>query len=55
MKKVFIQKDKVSKKIRKNMDSEKRVSWGQVRPHTRIIADKRTYDRKRFKNIDAEE
>lgn len=44
----FIPKEKMSKKERKKLDEEKRVTWG-FNPFSRIIPNKKAYDRKKAK------
>lgn len=44
----FIPKEKMSKKERKKLDEERRVTWG-FNPFSRIIPNKKAYDRKRAK------
>ena len=44
----FIPKEKMSKKERKKLDEEKRVTWG-FNPFSRVIPNKKAYDRKKAK------
>jgi len=44
----FIQKDKMSKKKKKELDEQSRVTW-EFSPFTRIIPNKRAYNRKKAK------
>ena len=44
----FIPKDKMSKKEKKKLDEENRVTW-EFSPFTRIIPNKKAYDRKKAK------
>lgn len=44
----FIPKDKMSKKKKKELDEHGRVTW-EFSPSTRIIPNKRVYDRKKAK------
>ena len=48
----FIPYKKLSKRKRRELDSEQRLTWGTVNPVTRTVKDKRAYDRKRDKRID---
>lgn len=53
----FIPKEKLSKKKRKELDAQKRNSWVEIKPVTRRVESKKTYDRQREKvktrNLDA--
>ena len=42
----FIPKDKLSKKKKRELNSEKRVMW-QFSPDSRVIKSKKVYDRKK--------
>ena len=44
----FIQKDKMSKKEKKKLDEENRVTW-EFSPATRVIPNKKAYDRNKAK------
>ena len=44
----FIPKEKMSKKERKKLDEERRVIWG-FNPFSRVIPNKKAYDRKKAK------
>lgn len=44
----FIPKEKMSKKERKKLDEERRVTWG-FNPFSRVIPNKKAYDRKKAK------
>lgn len=44
----FIPKEKMSKKERRKLDEEKRVTWG-FNPFSRVIPNKKAYDRKKAK------
>lgn len=44
----FIPKEKMSKKERKKLDEESRVTWG-FNPFSRVIPNKKAYDRKKAK------
>lgn len=43
--KAFVPRDKQSRRIRKQEDSKKRSSWGNVVPVTRIIPSGKVYNR----------
>lgn len=45
----FIAREKMSPKARKELDSQRRVSWG-ISPVTRKVASKKVYNRKRRSN-----
>jgi len=45
----FVSRDKMSKKDRKELDSQKRNTWGSTNPVTRVQPNKKAYDRKRDK------
>lgn len=49
--KKFIPYKKLSKRKRREMDNEKRATWGNVNPVTRTVKDKKAYDRKRDKQV----
>ena len=51
----FVSRDKMSKKDRKELDSQKRNTWGNTNPVTRVQPNKKAYDRKRDKKIVDEE
>lgn len=44
----FIPKEKMSKREKKKLDEEKRVTWG-FNPFSRVIPNKKAYDRKKAK------
>ena len=48
----FIPYKKLSKRRRRELDSEQRGSWGAVNPVTRAIKSRKIYDRKRDKEIE---
>ena len=48
----FIPYKKLSKRKRRELDSEHRGSWGAVNPVTRAIKSRKIYDRKRDKEIE---
>lgn len=48
----FIPYKKLSKRKRRELDSEQRGSWGAVNPVTRAIKSRKIYDRKRDKEIE---
>lgn len=45
----FIPKEKLSKKKRKELDAQKRNSWGEIKPVTRRVESKKSYNRQREK------
>lgn len=45
----FIPKEKLSKKKRKELDNQKRNSWGEIKPVTRLVESKKVYNRQREK------
>ena len=45
----FVEYAKMSKKKKKEMDRERRSYWGQLNPTTRVIPNKKKYNRKRDK------
>lgn len=47
----FVSRDKMSKKDRKELDSQKRNTWGNTNPVTRVQPNKKAYDRKRDKKV----
>lgn len=47
----FVSRDKMSKKDRKELDSQKRNTWGNTSPVTRVQPNKKAYDRKRDKKV----
>jgi hypothetical protein len=42
----FVEREKMSKKARKQLDSQARAVWG-ISPITRSVPNKKAYDRKR--------
>ena len=44
----FVPKDKMSKKEKKKLDEENRVTW-EFSPATRVIPNKKAYDRNKAK------
>ena len=50
----FVPRDKMSKKDRKELDNQKRNTWGNTNPVTRVQPNKKAYDRKRDKKIEDE-
>ena len=48
----FIPYKKLSKRKRRELDSEQRGSWGTVNPVTRAIKSRKVYDRNREKEIE---
>ena len=51
----FVSRDKMSKKDRKELDSQKRNTWGNTNPVTRVQPNKKAYDRKRDKKANLDE
>lgn len=51
MDKKFVPVSKMSKKERKKYYSSKRNSWGMVDPCTKIVADKKKYNRNKLKRL----
>ena len=53
----FISREKISKKKRRELDAQKRNSWGEIKPVTRRVESRKDYNRQREKaktrNIDA--
>ena len=47
----FVSRDKMSKKDRKELDSQKRNTWGNTNPVTKVQPNKKAYDRKRDKKV----
>lgn len=47
----FVSRDKMSKKDRKELDNQKRNTWGSTNPVTRVQPNKKAYDRKRDKKV----
>ena len=47
----FVSRDKMSKKDRKELDNQKRNTWGNTNPVTRVQPNKKAYDRKRDKKV----
>ena len=46
----FIPKDKMSKKKRRAEYAKRRCSWNGVSPETRVMPNKKAYDRNRARN-----
>lgn len=44
--KKFTPYDKLSKKKQKEIDNQKRNTWGAINPVTQVISDKKKYSRK---------
>ena len=44
--KKFTPYDKLSKKMQKEIDNQKRNTWGAINPVTQVISDKKKYSRK---------
>lgn len=51
----FVSRDKMSKKDKKELDSQKRNTWGNTNPVTRVQPNKKAYDRKRDKKANLDE
>lgn len=47
----FVSRDKMSKKDKKELDSQKRNTWGNTNPVTRVQPNKKAYDRNRDKKV----
>ena len=45
----FVEYAKMGKKKKKEIDRERRSDWGQFNPTTRVIPNKKKYNRKRDK------
>lgn len=45
----FIPREKLSKKKRRELDNQKRNSWGEIKPVTRRVRSRKAYDRQREK------
>lgn len=45
----FIPREKLSKKKRRELDNQKRNSWGEIKPVTRHVESKKAYNRQREK------
>ena len=45
----FIPREKLSKKKRKELDAQKRNSWGEIKPVTRRVESRKDYNRQREK------
>lgn len=48
----FISYKKLSKRKRRELDNERRVTWGTLNPITRAVKSKKLYDRKRERGIE---
>ncbi len=48
----FIPRDKMSKKQKKELDKQKRGNWGAITPTTRVVRDRKKYDRNSVKNAE---
>lgn len=46
----FIPKEKLSKKKRKELNTQKRNSWSEIKPVTRLVESKKCYNRQREKS-----
>lgn len=49
--KKFVSKSKLSKKARKEKEVIQRNTWGDVNPATRVIPNKKKYNRKKDKKV----
>lgn len=45
----FIPREKLSKKKRRELDNQKRNSWGEIKPVTRRVESRKDYNRQRGK------
>ena len=45
----FIPREKLSKKKRRELDNQKRNSWGEIKPVTRRVESRKDYNRQREK------
>ena len=45
----FIPKEKLSKRKRRELNTQKRNSWGEIKPVTRLVESKKGYNRQREK------
>lgn len=45
----FIPKEKLFKKKRRELNTQKRNSWGEIKPVTRLVESKKGYNRQREK------
>lgn len=50
----FVPQDKMSKKVKKELNDKKRRTWGNTKPVTRVKPNNKAYDRKRDKKIEDE-
>ncbi len=48
--KKYIEINKRSKKAKKEFYSSQRLTWGNTNPATKVMSDKKTYNRKKEKN-----
>ena len=46
--KKFVAREKLSKKARRELDNQSRVTWGSIDPRAKKIESKKVYNRKRF-------
>lgn len=51
----FVPFEKLSKKKKKEINKSKRHSWGTIDPRTKIVKNKRKYNRKNKKDVDKSE
>ncbi|MGN1250694.1 MAG: hypothetical protein ACI4XW_11530, partial [Candidatus Spyradocola sp.] len=52
MTKHFTERQKLSKKARRALDNQARVTWGSLKPTQKKIDSAKIYNRKRFRNAD---
>ena len=52
MAKHFTERKKLSKKARRVLDNQARVTWGDVKPTQKRIDSAKLYNRKRFRSTD---
>ena len=48
MEKKFVAREKLSKKARRELDNQGRVTWGSIDPRVKKVESKKVYNRKRF-------
>lgn len=54
MEKKFIAREKLSKKARRELDRQSRVTWGAMDPRVKKVESKKVYNRKRFLKADGD-
>lgn len=45
----FIPKEKLSKKKKKELNNQRRRTWGELKPTSRVVGSKKAYNRNRDK------